>query len=82
MRRLMTESPDFVLLRGLYRILTAQPDRGTRIAVRQSCVDNATEIACELGGETPALMLEPGEYSLVIDSPLNSIMGFTVTAVR
>ena len=65
--------------RGLYRILTAQPDRGTRIAVRQSCADNATEIACELGGEIPALMLEPGEYSLVIDSPLNSIMGFTVT---
>ena len=68
--------------RGLYRIITAQPDRGTRLAVRQNCADSATEIACELGSEIPALMLDPGEYSLVIDSPLNTIMGFTITPVE
>lgn len=66
-------APDHVAAFRLDRAATVEfivrpDDRQTTIAVRGACADPAPEVACEFAAEAGPLDLEPGDYTVIVES--------------
>ncbi|MEE2755355.1 MAG: hypothetical protein VYA30_01785 [Myxococcota bacterium] len=64
-----------------YLIRTMQADRSTTIALRSDCADPQSEQTCGGNGEVGPVPLTPGDYWVIVDSPLAVPLGLLVERV-
>tara|TARA_B100001093_G_scaffold252853_1_gene241980 strand:- start:561 stop:1280 length:720 start_codon:yes stop_codon:yes gene_type:complete len=70
-----------IVQQGRYRVRTMQSDRATTIALRSDCGNAQSEQACGPNGDLGPVQLNPGDYWILIDSPLSVPMGLVVERI-